>query len=266
MVTIQPHRRTSPARTIAFAGFLLLNALQLVQGQVNIEALRSTSSDSGLAGTLGINLALRTGNVELVELGIDGRVDYGTAKSSTLFLWRGELGFVGGDRFTNDGLLHLRHGRKTVSSVAAEVFGQTNYDKSRLLEFRALLGGGLRLGIVDARTVGLWLGVGYMFEHEVLDLPIEASHERRTDVHRASNYVAARITAGPQLVIAATGYAQPQIDDPGDIRIVNNVGIAAKITRTIALTIKFDLRYDSRPPDGIAGLDTTLRNGLTIAF
>jgi hypothetical protein len=105
-----------------------------------------------------------------------------------------------------------------------------------------------------------------MFEHEVLDLPSEASHARRTDVHRASNYVAARITAGPQLVIAATGYAQPQIDDAGDIRIVNNVGIAVSVTRAIALTIKFDLRYDSRPPDGIAGVDTALRNGLTIAF
>jgi hypothetical protein len=152
------------------------------------------------------------------------------------------------------------------SSVTAETFGQLNYDKSRLLDFRALWGGGLRLGIVGSRHVGLWLGVGYIYEHEVLDLPPQATHALSTNVHRASNYLAARITSGQRFVFAATAYAQPQLDDPGDIRIVNNLALAVSVTKAISLAVKFNLRYDSRPPAGTAGLDTELQNGLTIAF
>ena len=73
--------------------------------QVNIEGLRSEITDSGVVGTVGVDLSLRTGNVELVKLGLDARVDHVTSKSSTLFLVSGDLGFLGGERFTNDGLL-----------------------------------------------------------------------------------------------------------------------------------------------------------------
>ena len=44
--------------------------------QVNIEALRPQRSDSGVVGTVGTELSLRTGNVSLVELGVDGRIDW----------------------------------------------------------------------------------------------------------------------------------------------------------------------------------------------
>lgn len=253
-------------RIYVLVGILGTATMPAVRGQVNIEALRSEKADSGLAGALGLNLSLRTGNVDLLELGVDGRIDYVTTNSLTLFLWNGDLGFIGGNRFTNDGLLHLRHGRPIRGPTTVEAFGQINYDKSRLLDFRALLGGGLRLGIVDTRHAGLWLGVGCMYEHEVLGLPVEATHARRTDVYRASNYLAARVAAGPRLVVAATGYAQPQVDELRDIRIVSDAGLGVTVTKTVSLAVRFKLRYDSRPPDGTAGLDTEMRNGLTIAF
>ena len=76
-----------------------------IYGQVNIEALRSERVDSGIVGSLEVNLSLRTGNVEFVRLGINARVDRATASSFSLFLLNGDVGLVTGDRFTNDGLL-----------------------------------------------------------------------------------------------------------------------------------------------------------------
>jgi len=36
---------------------------------------------------------------------------------------------------------------------------------------------------------------------------------------------------------------------------------AASLTERLALTVTFDLRYDSEPPDGLAALDTKLKTG-----
>lgn len=253
-------------RSILVAGTFATGLTPALNGQVNIESLRPERTDSGLTGTVGANLVVRTGNVELLELGINGRVEYLRSNSRTLLLWDGELGFLSGDRFSNDGLLHLRHGRTLDSPATLEGFAQVNYDKSRLLDFRTLIGAGVRLDIVETRRLGLRLGAGYMFEHESLSLAANAVHPAGTYVHRATSYLVARFTDESRFALASTSYAQPDLDDPRDVRVLSTLGIAVTVTRTISLAVKFDLRYDSRPPDNTAKLDTELRNGVTVSL
>lgn len=147
-----------------------------------------------------------------------------------------------------------------------EVCGQVNYDKSRLLDFRALLGGGLRVRLVRADVADLAVGTGLVFEHESLGLPPEAGHPRATAVHRSSSYVSLRVTPAPGLVASSTGYAQPKIVDFADLRILNESGIAVAVTGQVTLRAQFELRYDSRPPDGVVRLGTKLTNGIAIRF
>lgn len=239
---------------------------QRAESQVNIEALRSAATDTGFSGTVGLNLVLRTGNVELLQLDVDGRVDYTTSHSTTFLLGRGGIGLLGSDRFSNAGLIHLRHGRDLSHFVFPEAFAQWNYDEKRLLDFRALMGGGIRLGIVQRDDIGLWIGVGYMYEHERLDLPPAAVHPTTTSVHRASNYVVVRVAGGSQFVLASTSYIQPKLDELGDIRLLSDLDLAVTISRRLSLLVRVDMRYDSRPPDEIARLDTSLKNGLSLAF
>ena len=59
---------------------------------------------------------------------------------------------------------------------------------------------------------------------------------------------------------------QPDLQAFGDYRTLENLRISTSITSTLALTISFDMRYDSRPPDGIEGLDTSLRTGITYTY
>jgi putative salt-induced outer membrane protein YdiY len=105
-----------------------------------------------------------------------------------------------------------------------------------------------------------------MLEQERLALPDTAVHAVQTTVLRSSSFLTFRLTPGERLVVTSTMYAQPQLDDVRDIRILENLRLASPITEQIALTISFDLRYDSRPPDGIARLDTTLRTGVTYTY
>lgn len=234
--------------------------------QVNIEAQRRAPSDLGLSGTVAADLLLKTGNVEHFRVGVGGRVDYETASTSTFLVGKGNLGLVGSNRFSNAGLVHLRHGRLWLPRLMPEAYVQVNYDEPRLLEFRAVAGGGVRVTLTDTESVGLWLGSGYMFEHERLDLPDTASHPRTTSANRWSSYLSGRLSAADNLTFVATGYAQPQMDDFADFRILCEMSLGVSVTRALALTVGFSLRYDSRPPDDVVSLDTELKNGIAVAF
>ena len=234
--------------------------------QINIESQRRAPSALGYSGTLAADLELRTGNVEHFQLGVNGRVDYQSETTNTFLVGRGNIGLVGSDRFSNAGLLHLRHGRLWFPRLMPEAYTQINYDEPRLLEIRAVAGGGVRVGLADGESARLWVGTGYMFEHERLNLPDTASHPQATSVHRWSSYLTGRVAAGPNVTLIATGYVQPQIDDLADLRILSDVSLGVSVTRALALTVSFSLRYDSRPPDDVASLDTELRNGIAVAF
>lgn len=236
------------------------------QAQVNIESHRRERSELGFSGTLSTDLVLRTGNVEHFRLGIRGRVDYVTARTTTFIVGRGDLGFLGDNRFNNAGLVHVRHGWAWHERVMPEAYAQVNYDEPRALDARVIVGAGARLRLAETERAGLWLGTGYMYERERLDLPDTAMHPSRTSDHRWSNYLAGRLSAGAGLFLVATGYAQPRFDDFGDIRILTDLSLNISLTRMLSLAITFSLRYDSRPPDDIVSLDTELRNGITFVF
>ena len=67
-------------------------------------------------------------------------------------------------------------------------------------------------------------------------------------------------------MITSTTYLQPAVGNFGDLRTLANLRIATSVTNELDLTVSFDLRYDSGPPDGISALDTSLRTGLRYTY
>lgn len=246
--------------------FLALGLAGPARAQVNVEALRHDTTGQGLTGTLGADLALRTGNVQLLDLGIRGRIDYGSGRLATFLVGEGTLGLLKGRQFTSTGLVHFRQTYAWRPRLAPEWFAQVNYDKPRRLDFRALAGSGLRLRLYQSSQVRFWAGSGFMLEYERLTLPPGAEHPRETTVVRSSTYASLRAAGGDRFVLTSTTYIQPQVSDPGDLRILENFAVAAGITEEVALRVQFGLRYDSRPPDDITGLDTALLSGVTVRF
>jgi len=250
----------------ALVAFVMLTPA-VARAQVNIESLRNDATPAGLSGSLTSELAVKTGNTELVELGLDSRLNWVSGPSTTLLIVDGGIGLLEGTSFTSGGLVHLRETRWVGERVALEGFGQINYDKPLLLDFRALAGAGvrLRLGSGDWGAVGA--GTSLMLEEERLDLPPTAVHDDNTNTLRNSTFVTIRLVGGENLVVSSTAYLQPALDDvTDDLRVIENLSVGASITDRLSLNVTFDLRYDSGPPDGIAGLDTHLRTGLTIRY
>jgi hypothetical protein len=247
------------------AAYLLLPAPILAQ--VDIESLRRDDAPTGVSGSLGGDLTLTTGNVDFVQVAANGRLNWVRGQATTLAIGEGDLGFLSGDRFSSSGLFHLRTTHWVESWIAPEWYAQVNYDRPQLLDFRALAGGGVRLQFAQGPWGALGAGVSVMLEHERLDLPSTALHDDRTRTLRNSTFVTVRLVGGERLVASSTTYLQPALDDVvGDMRVLQNTRLAASLTDRLALTVTFDLRYDSGAPDGISALDTELKTGVTLTY
>jgi hypothetical protein len=235
-------------------------------GQVNTERLRRDDLPPGLSGSLEGSVSLNRGNVDftLVELG--GRLDHSAGDAATFLVGRGDLGFQDGERFTRSGMVHLRRVQGTSGRVAMEFFGQMDHDRSRNLSLRWLVGAGPRVRIVDRDGSDVGWGVGYMFEHERLDLSPEDSHPDRTSSHRLTTYVTANVPVAEGGAASATVYAQPRVDAWGDVRVLAEARLAAELTDGLALTVTWNLRHDSRPPLDVARVDTVVKTGLAVAL
>ena len=257
-----PLRRNSLRLLITLAAALPLP----MSAQVNVEALRRDDPPLGYSGTFGGDLTLRTGNVDLIQFGLNARLYRVTESVTRLIVGNGGLGLIGGSRFASSGLLHYRRTYRYNDIISPEWYGQLNYDRPQLLNFRVVTGGGARTSFASGEWGQFGMGAALMLEHERLNLPDTAVHDNHTTMIRGSYFLTLRLVPNENLVITSTTYLQPALGNFGDLRTLANFRIATSVTDELDLTVSFDLRYDSGPPDQISALDTSLRTGLRYTY
>jgi len=164
-----------------------------IYSQVNIEKFRESAYEQGFSENVKLGLSSRTGNVDVNEINIESRSDYIWKEMNTFLVIRGDYGWQGGKQYSNEALAHLRHVFRIKAYIQPEVFTQTDYNKKRLLLFRALAGGGLRFTIEKSSKTTLWWGTAFMMEHERYDYKKNKSDEKEANVIRWSNYITANI-------------------------------------------------------------------------
>lgn len=234
--------------------------------QVNVEPLRGEDPPEGTSGSFGADVVVQTGNTDFVRVGVEGRLYLVEGPTTTLMVGNGGIGFLGTSRFASSGLFHYRKTYRTFQWISPEWYAQVNYDRARDLRFRTVAGGGVRSPVVRGDWGHVGAGTGLMFEDERLALADTAAHPDHTTVIRSSSYGNFRVAFERGMVITSTTYVQPQVGHLKDVRILEDLAFSTPVTERLALTVSFDLRYDSRPPDGLAALDTRLRTGLTLSY
>jgi hypothetical protein len=233
---------------------------------VNIEQLRRDDGARGVSGSTGLDFAFRTGNVDIVKFDVTGRLDYAVNDFRTFVTAGGDFGWKDGDAFSSEAIVHVRQVFGREGRIEPELFQQVNYDKLRALQFRGVLGGGLRVTLARWSGARVWFGSAYMFEREQLGLPAGSVHPDRTSYHRWSNYVSSRMPLNDNAGVVWTVYAQPRFDDFGDVRVLGDTRLVVGIAGPAALSLSFLVRWDSRPPDDVEALDTVLKTGLRLSF
>ena len=234
--------------------------------QVNIEQLRRDDADRGVSGSMGLDFAFRTGNVEIVKFDITGRLDYAVNDFRTFVTAGVDFGWEGGNTFSSEAIVHVRQVFRGEDRIKPEFFQQINYDKLRALQFRGLLGGGVRFTLARWNGSRIWYGTAYMFEREHLDLPAGSVHPDRTSYHRWSHYLSSRVPLNDNAGVVWTVYAQPRFDDFGDVRVLADTRLIVGVAGPAAVSMSFLVRWDSRPPDDIEGLDTAFKTGIRVSF
>lgn len=233
---------------------------------MNTERLRLGQSEPGLSGGLGAGLSLKRGNTDFLEVTGNSWAQYRHDIHSYLLHARGAVGEQNDERFSSNAFAHARWTGMWHPRIGSEVFGQLEYDAQVRLQWRALAGTGPRFVVVQAQSVELFAGSGWMIEYEQLDIPLTDPHPRETVAHRWTNYATVKVQAAEVLQVLTTVYVQPRFDDFADVRVLGESELLVSVTEAFKLTTTARVRHDSRPPQDVERTDLVLQSGFELHF
>lgn len=234
--------------------------------QINTERYRLDSDSIGFTGIADIEITALTGNTDLQIIHLGGRLNYNWGTSYTFLVADGGFGWDEGEQIFDQALLHLRHVQTITDLIQAEVFSQFDFNKSRLLTERELIGGGLRYRILKLDDLKLRIGTSYFFEHENYDVPKNSIHGNNLFANRFSSYLTVDFEIKNNVKLMMITYIQPQIGKWEDFRIISDNSLIVGLSSFVDLKTSFNLRYDAKPPETIKSIDTFTRFGFSFKF
>ncbi len=246
--------------------FLCLSFTYFTYSQINTERYRLDSDSVGFSGIADVELTAITGNTDLQIIHLGGRINYNWGESYTFLVADGGFGWDEGKRIFDQALLHFRHVHKISDLLQAEFFTQTDFNKSRLLTERELLGGGLRFKILKLDDLKIRIGTSYFYEHEIYNLASTSKHGKNIFANRFSTYFTFDYEIKDDIKLMSITYFQPQIGKWNDFRVLSDNSIIVGLSTFVDLKTSFNLRYDAKPPETIKAIDTFTRFGFSFKF
>lgn len=241
---------------------LLISSLSF--SQVNTERFRKDSSEPGLSANIDFDVNIITGNTDLKFISLGGRLNYDWQSNYTFLISDFGYGWSDDKKIFDQALLHLRNVLTISDLVQQETFIQFDFNKKRLLNSRELIGAGLRFKIYKSDEFKFRTGLAYIYEIEEYKLPENSIHGKLKNTHRLSSYVTFEINLKEGVRLLSIEYFQPDIVEFADYKFISENVLIVDLGKYLDLNIKFNLRYDSRPPDTIKSLDTITKFGLTV--
>ena len=221
---------------------------------------------SGLSGSATLKGSMKTGNTDIVDVGLSGAAIYGSEAFQTSLRASFNYGEKSDETFLYNTFEHLRLRFKLNDWLTPEAFIQHQFNEFRAIKFRGLLGLGAAFTLWEAQGNYVVFGATYMLEREVANGE-EITLAPKTIVSRLSNYVQVAFKTENDVTFSSTIFVQPLLSDFEDLRIYNESGFSVNIHKNIAVGSSFKLTYDSKPlTDDVEKLDTATLAKLTFKF
>ena len=195
------------------------------------------------------------------------RADYLTTECHTFLIGNLQYRKKDANTFDSRGTIHIRGIRKFNTRLMIEGFLQKQYSGSILLKDRNLAGGGFRLSPLrsnEKRQIDLYLGIGAMWENELID--DQKLGEFETSILRSTNYATLIWQVDDRFSTATTGYFQMRPNDTNDFRLLVESGFGVRLSKRISLNVELNFRFDNEPPGGIEKHDLEIANSLTLSL
>jgi Protein of unknown function, DUF481 len=238
----------------------------MANAQVNTEIFRARVHEEGTSFVLQGAFDGHTGNTS--GLTADGLVGAGVGSGRHLAFVFGSADYsrLNGTLGVDKSLAHARYDYEILPWLWWELFAQAQSDYFQRIEIRQLLGIGPRFGLYRDAQLGVFLGVAYMFEHDVTTSGPGQTGEWQPVTERLSTYVTAHAKLSDGVEAVVTTYVQPRIDAPSDVRVLTECGFVFKVGSKLSTGVTFTGHYDSRPPPGVLPSDTELKNAIALTL
>jgi len=251
---------------ICIAACLLLYPVA-ARAIVNVEAVHVGDPTEGFSGTATASAGGASGNSNRFRGRADVRLQWHAGSHTNFAVFSYDFGKSRGRTDTNREFAHLRHRLQFAPVWALEGFGQVERDEFARLSFRGLAGGGLRRTLLERKNAAaVYLGLGGMFEREVLRRGFGTSDPRGQSTGRANTYLSVQARFNAQTRFSSTAFYQPDVTDFGDFRLLEEAALHVRLTDGMELRLNVEVRYDSTPPQTVKTTDTTYTTGITISF
>ncbi|MDQ6959684.1 MAG: DUF481 domain-containing protein [Mariprofundaceae bacterium] len=234
---------------------------------VNVEAAHAGPPADGFSGSATVSFGGASGNSNRFRGRADGRLQWHAGRHTDFAVFSYDYGKSRGRTDTNREFAHLRHRFQFTPAWALEGFVQAERDEFARLSFRSLAGGGLRRTLLERDAVAaVYLGLGAMYEREILLRDFRTSDPRGESIGRANTYLSMQTRFNAQTRFSSTIFYQPAVTDATDFRLLEEASLHVRLADGMELRLDVEVRYDSRPPQTVKTTDTTYTTGITVSF
>ncbi len=242
---------------------------------VNVLSKITQDSKDGAGGKLSLAFTHKDGNTELFEAAGGALVHFKADDHLVALIANGSYLTKGADDPDpiNTIFTHLRYRLFLYDWLSWEGFLQYEFDESRELKLRGLLGTGPRFPFQLSDDFSLALGAVLMFEREIEDEEGLNLSDADQYVLRSSNYIELIYKPGDTFAWQMTLFYQPLVYGNNtektaleDHRLLFESGLGFKVLEGLGFEVKYRHAFNSHPFDGVEKEDIALSTGLTYEF
>ena len=242
---------------------LLVVLLLYLQGTaqiLNIESYRIHTDTTGWAGKIGLDFSMIKNTKSLMLIGNTTHVQYKTKKNLFLLLGKYNLLVSDDDNLIDKSILHFRHNYYFTKRTIGEWFVQGQHNAVSKIDFRGLLGAGMRFKLSKNDKFRYYLGTTMMYEHEKTTLGITG------DLWRWSNYFSFTLIPVKTMSFVSTTYYQPALSAFDDYRIASQNVFTFLLSKHLNFKTTFNYNFDSSPVEDVPETQYNLSSGIVYIF
>lgn len=181
------------------------------------------------------------------------------------YIWIGHINLIKskGKNVISEGYFHHRINFWRKNKISSEFFAQYQYNETRGLINRGLVGATPRLTLHASEKLDFAVGTGVMYEWEEWKLN---ENYALTRLVKSTNYINFHAKFNENIELILITYYQARFDRFFYPRIIGDVNFNAKLSKHISFNLKFVPYYDSEPVIPIEKWNYEVTSGIGIQF
>lgn len=244
--------------------FLLLCLAENGFAIVNIESMKSGKNNKGFSSQLGFSAAGASGNTDKLNLSVATRLNWQEDERTDFIVAEYQYGESKGTKDAEKAFIHARHIAKISDRRDWELFVQGSKNEFARLNFRGLVGLGLRFKLDKKEK--FYFGIGGFYERESIQEELGTVDELSNNTWRMNNYLVYKDKLNEQIKFSNVLYVQPAFEDFSDLRVLGQFSFLVKAGKSVNIKLSVDLGHDQNPPQNVDKTDVQYSTGLVFEF